>query len=251
MIVSVRKQLYNVLGLPLPELFDGKIGPEYVKEKITALPPTKKIEPLKKCDFSFDDMETGNLPNGNAAPFRYTGNIEIVNDPIEGHGKSIRITADGKTSPVIYFDVGSSGSRGFTLQFDIRFEPVDGDNLYMISEIGSWDTAVWTSYRKTDGYCRFIKNTIDGSGKQWLCNNKGNWWSTYRTIKIEYIPECCGATTKYYINGKLVGTGTYYANGYPQMRPSKDISYVSFRSDHLSPFVGYIDNFKFRENPIQ
>ncbi len=248
MVVSMRKQLYNVMGLPLPEMFGGKIGPEQIKEKLMALEPAKKIEPLKTCNFSFNDMETGALPNGNGSPYRYTGDIEIVNDPVTGHGKSIRIEADGKTSPVIYFDVGSSGSRGFTLQFDIRFEPEEGNSFFMISEIGSWDKAVATAYRKIDGYSRFIRTTTEGS--KWLCNNKGNWWSTYRTIKIAYTPDCSGAKTEFYLDGKLVDTSTYFDNGYPEMRPTKDISYVSFRADHTQPFVGYIDNFKFRENPI-
>ena len=249
MIVSVRKQIYNVLGLPLADMYDGAIGPGDIKEKLLSLEPTKKIEPAKVCDLTFDDMETGTLPNGNGSLWRYTGDIQIVNDPVSSHGKSIRIEGDSKTSPVLYFDVGSSGSRGFTLQFDIRFEPVEKDNLYMISEIGSWDMAVMTSYRKVDGYCRFIRTTNEGN--KWLCNNKGNWWSTYRTVKIVYTPECSGAKTQYYLNGKLVDTSTYCSNGYSKMRPAKDISYVSFRADHTSPFVGYIDNFKFRENPTQ
>jgi len=245
MVVSLRNGMYGALGLPVPTLFDGKIGPGDIKQKLMAVQPTKKIIPAAKYNRSFDDQPIGDLPKD--IGIRYSGDVDICNDPVEGHGKSIKITSDGTLSPVVYFDVGSTGSKGFTVQYDIRFEPVSGNNSYMISTIGSWDTAVWVAFRKYDSHNRFIRTT---DTSKWLCNNSGDWWGTYHTIKIVYKPDCNTATTEYYLDGVLKDTSTYYRNGYSEMRPTKDVSYVEFRADHKTPFVGYIDNFKFRENPI-
>ena len=248
MIVEFRTKLYSLLMLPEPEMFDGKIGPEQIRKKLAAVEPTKKIEPAKECNLSFDDMETGALPNGNGSLFRYSGNMEIIADPVSGHGNSLRITADGSLRPALYFDVGSSGSRGFTVSYDIRYEPQDGNNLFLTSEIGSWDYAVKTSISKVSGYSRFIRTT---DANKWLTNIKGNYFSDYHTVKIVYKPDCSTAITEYYLDGKLLDTSTYYLNEYPEKRPVKDVSYVHFRANHSEPFVAYIDNFKFRENPLQ
>lgn len=238
---SLRPAIYRFLGFDAPPMFGGALTPEMTREKLKEVQPTKKIEYQTGCELTFDDMENGPVPD--SLPIRFSGDVTIAEDREYVDERALRIYSPGGGRPVVIFDVGTRNGKGFTLEYDIKFETDNQSTALLYSEIGSYRFAAVTNFYRNAGDFRFTRTTDAGKTIK-----QGFDGFMYHNVKIVYTPDGENTKTDYYFDGKLVDSSTYYQVNQYGAPPMENIQFVSFRADHESPFTAYIDNFKFTEH---
>lgn len=242
MIAALRQTIFNALFMDSQPIYAGRFDAADIKEKLMAVEPTKKVQPLSEANFTFDDMPVGYIDE--SCGIRSSLDVQVVDDPVYIGEKSLRIHSPGGVRPVCYFDVGTTNGKGFTLEYDIKFDVDKDTSALMVSEIGSVFFPVNMGFRKNNG--NYILTRTTDKSAQLKSTAK---WEDYHTVKVVYTPtEDGSAVSEFYVDGTLVDTSDYYKNGYPARPADKNISYVGFRADHEGEFTAYIDNFKFTEH---
>ncbi len=237
-VTALRTYVYDVLDITAPKMFGGKITAQDVVKRLEEAEPTKKIQFATQCEYTFDDLTEGPIPQKEG--MRGTGDITVVKE--EDGNRAIRISSDGNGRPVLLFDAGTKNGKGFTCEFDIKFDAPESSAL-LIVELGSWEFATKVSFRKNGGIYTMSRTTENGKAIKALRD-----WDEYHRVKIVYTPDGDTATSEYYLDGVLLDTSTYFDNGYPTKPATQNIPVVMFRTDHDGAYTAYIDNFTFAEN---
>lgn len=240
MILALRDNVYNTVCLNKPILFDDITVTDFV-DMLKEVKPTPKIVPASNMNYTFDDMETGPLPQNNG--FRSTGNITIEEDPDYIGERTLKIESDGNGRPVLIIDAGTRNGKGFTCEFDIKFYSANPETSFLVFEFGSYDYATVLGFRKNNGGYIMSRTADKGKNVKTLPD-----WTDYKNVKVEYNPSGGAEAVKLYLDGVLLDTCCDYKGSYPDKPVMKDIPAISVRADHDGPFTAYIDNFKFAEN---
>ncbi|MBQ4526993.1 MAG: copper amine oxidase N-terminal domain-containing protein [Clostridia bacterium] len=241
MIVALFGNIYDTLFLDQPKFLGDKYTPEDIRNKLLAVEPTKKIEFATNKTYTFDDYELGNFTNLDG--MRVSGDISIAEDKEYWGEYALRAHADGTSRPYLTFDVGTNASKGFTLEFDMKFEAPAETQALMVFEFGGFEHAVRCGIRKQNGTYVFNRTTDKGANIK-----QGFDWTDYHKLKIVYNVDGETATTDFYFDGQLINSGGFYNNGYTNRPPVQNIPCINFRADHDSPFTMYIDNLSFAQH---
>lgn len=232
MMLALRENVYNVIGMPLPPLFDGKYTAKDFADMVKAIEPTKKIDFKTDASYTFNDMQPGPLPQNNG--FRSTGDITIAEDPEYIGENAIRINAPGGDRPVLIIDAGTKSGKGFVCEFDIKISSPVITAYLLTFEFGSAFNSTSIFLNKSAGKYAFSSKAFDD-------------WSDYKRVKIEYDVANGEGENKYYIDGELIYTGPHYSNGYSDMPAMENVPALQIRASSTEPFEAYIDNFEFHE----
>jgi len=237
-IISMREKLYDLLGLEKPALRSSYTQDDVVK-KLQAVPKTVKIQPAASCQYDFSEMPRGPLPQKQG--FRYTGGeIGVAPDPADPSKNVLRIHTPGNTRPVLLIDVGTEKGKGFTCEYEIRFDCDLPVTDLIRSKFGTWEFSTVVSFRKNEaGYYMVGKTHED------IPVIDGVDWTKYHTVKLVYTPD---GTNIYFVDGKEMARSSYYVGYHPTKDAPKDVFCAMFRVEHDNPMTAYISRFAFAEN---
>ena len=241
MMFQLRKMMYQTLGIETPPVLGGRLSLDDAIDKLKKVENTTKTQFTTECEYTFNDMPTG--PLSKDAGFRYSGDIQIVNDPRFIDEKALCITSPGGVRPVLVLDAGTKAGKGYTIEYDIKFDTKLDDTGLLMNEIGSWEYASVLTLRKTSGQF-VLARTTDSNVRI----AQGFNWNDYHNVKVVYNYNDGAPVTEFYFDGNLVSTSGHYIGGYPDKPAPENVSYVMFRADHTAPFSAYIDNLKFYEH---
>ncbi|MBQ4528201.1 MAG: copper amine oxidase N-terminal domain-containing protein [Clostridia bacterium] len=229
MMLALRENVYNAVGMEMPPLFDGKYTAKDFVEMLKKVEPTQKINFATDISYNFNDFELGALPQGEG--FRSTGDISVVEDPEYIGEYSIKISSPGGERPVLLIDAGTRSGKGFVCEFDLR---VTSPKVYLQFEFGSYFNSTALHVSDTAGKYRIVNQTYPSLAE-------------YKRIKIEYNVADGVGENKFYVDGQLINTTTHNTNGYPNMPALENIPALQIRPGTDDAFTAYIDNFEFHE----
>ena len=241
MMVALFGSMYKTLFLDQPTFLGDKYTPEDIRNKLLAVEPTKKIEFATNKTYTFDDYELGKFTNLDG--MRVSGDVSIAEDKEYWGEYALRAHGDGHSVPYITFDVGTNASKGFTLEFDMKFEAPAESQPLLVFEFGGFEHAVRCSMRKQNGTYVLTRTTDKGATIK-----QGFDWTDYHKLKIVYNVDGETATTDFYFDDQLINSGGFFNNGYTNRPPVQNIPCINFRADHTTPFTMYIDNLSFAQH---
>ncbi|MBE7052571.1 MAG: hypothetical protein E7395_08415 [Ruminococcaceae bacterium] len=227
MMLALRQNMYNMVSVKMPPLFDGKYSASDFADMLKAVEPTEKICFATDASYSFDDIAVGSIPQNNG--FRSSGDISIVSE--SSTDNAICMSSPGGDRPVILFDVGTTNGKGFVCEFDFK---VTSPKVCLQFEFGSYFNA-----------STLLINDYNGSYR--IAGKSFSSLADYKRMKIDYTVSNGVGENKYYIDGQLVYSSTHNTNGYPDMPAMENIPALQVRAGNDSPFIAYIDNFEFRQ----